>query len=476
MYAPTGIEGEYVIPMGIDEIGAQAFVGRTNITKLTIPAYVEVIGSRAFQGCTGITEVVIEGGRNKDLTIGNYAFLGCASLNKITFAGNGTGNFDRGVTTVGNGAFTALPELTTLIFEAGANVVLGDSAFGSNAKLENPVYHDGANIASIGNCTFANCTKMTIAYIPATTTSVGPYAFRGCTNIEEVVFAPNGQQVTFGGSAFSGCAKLTKVTLPATISKFDASVFSSCTALKDIVLDPANTNFINHNGALYTQDGSELLFYPKSLEWNKDNLHPNLQKIGNGVFKGNLKINSIVLSEKVTYIGDEAFSGCTNLTSVTIVNTGTELTIGASAFKGCSKLTAIVLPDYTSSIGASAFENAGLKSFKIPAAITVLNSKVLKGTKITTIEIPANVETIADGVFASCTSLNSINFAEGTKPLTIGTVNCASVSNAVFYNTKISVFNVPDRATVIGAWAFCNQKSLTTVNMTANSQLTTIGK
>ena len=476
LYAPTGIAGEYTIPTGIYKIGEQAFVNRPNITKLTIPVYVDQIGYGAFQGCTGITEVVIEGGRNGDLLIDQQAFTGCASLKTITFKGNGTGTADKGTITIGNMAFTALPELTTLIFEAGVNVVIGDSAFGSNAKLENPIYNDGANIISIGNSSFANCIKFTEAFIPASTTHVDAYAYSGCTNIEQVIFAPNGQNVTFGGSVFSGCARLTKVTLPSTLSSFDATVFASCSALRDIIVDEANPNFMIYEGALYTKDGSEILFYPKQLDGDLSKLHPNLQKIGNAVFKSNLNITSVNLSNKVTYIGNEAFYGCTNLSSVTIAQDGTALEIGSKAFYNCSKLTAIELPDYTSSIGTYAFYKAALKSFKVPASLTELSAHLLEYTKITTIHIPANVEKIGDAAFSRCSSMTSITFEEGTKPLTIGTLECPSVSSGVFFNTHITTVDLPDRVTLIGAWAFCNQTYLRTVNMTADSQLTTIGK
>ena len=97
------------------------------------------------------------------------------------------------------------------------------------------------------------------------------------------------------------------------------------------------------------------------------------------------------------------------------------MTIGGSAFANCGLLTNISLPSVTTSIGASAFASTPLTSFVIPEKVTRIGAMALKGTKITEINIPANVETIGDGAFAN-TPLVTVTFAEGTKPLTLGTV------------------------------------------------------
>ena len=87
----------------------------------------------------------------------------------------------------------------------------------------------------------------------------------------------------------------------------------------------------------------------------------------------------------VTSIGDDAFSDCTNLTSVTIPNSVT--TIEGWAFNDCTKLTSINIPSRVTSIGDSAFYGC---------------------TKLTSITIPSSVTSIGDSAFAGCTSLAAI--------------------------------------------------------------------
>ena len=73
-------------------------------------------------------------------------------------------------------------------------------------------------------------------------------------------------------------------------------------------------------------------------------------------------------SKPVTGIGSWAFSGCTNLTNITIPNSVTS--IGENAFSGCIGLTSVTIPDSVTDIGIGAF-----------AGCTELTSITFNGTK-----------------------------------------------------------------------------------------------
>ena len=62
-----------------------------------------------------------------------------------------------------------------------------------------------------------------------------------------------------------------------------------------------------------------------------------------------------MIPDSVTSIGDHAFGGCTDLTSVVIGDGVTS--IGVEAFYGCSGLTEIVIPESVTSIGDYAFRD-----------------------------------------------------------------------------------------------------------------------
>ena len=85
-------------------------------------------------------------------------------------------------------------------------------------------------------------------------------------------------------------------------------------------------------------------------------------KIPSTVTRGGVKYT-------VTSIGDDAFSYCSSLTSITIFCGVTS--IGKSAFDGCKSLTSINIPSSVESIGDEAFDGCkSLTSITLPKHIT----------------------------------------------------------------------------------------------------------
>ena len=62
---------------------------------------------------------------------------------------------------------------------------------------------------------------------------------------------------------------------------------------------------------------------------------------------------AIIIPDSVTSIGDNAFFGCSGLTSITIPDSVTS--IGNGAFIHCTGLTSVNIPNSVTSIGNNAF-------------------------------------------------------------------------------------------------------------------------
>ena len=321
-------------------------------------------------------------------TIGNSAFEQCASLISIDIPAN--------VETIGTAVFWGCSSLTTVTFEKGSQLKTiggGSSYYGA----------------------FSYCTALTSIEIPASVETIGASAFKGCSKLATVTFEKESQLKTIGGGysepnyygVFSDCTALTSIEIPASVETIEAAAFKGCSSLATVTFE----------------NGSQL------------------KTIGGGSYSSG------------------AFSDCTALTSIEIP--ASVETIEAAAFKDCSSLTSIEIPASVETIKASAFK--GCSSL---ATVTFENGSQLKTieggypssgtfadcTALTSIEIPASVETIEAAAFKGCSSLATVTFEKGSQLKTIGG------GGSSYYG------------------AFGQLKNLMTVDMSACTQVKTIGE
>ena len=89
--------------------------------------------------------------------------------------------------------------------------------------------------------------------------------------------------------------------------------------------------------------------------------------------------------------------------------------IGDQAFWGCSGLTSLNLPAGITKIGNYAFADcSGLTSLNLPAGITEIGSYAFRGCSgLTSLNLPAGITEIGDGAFADCSGLTSLNLPAG---------------------------------------------------------------
>ena len=93
----------------------------------------------------------------------------------------------------------------------------------------------------------------------------------------------------------------------------------------------------------------------------------------------NKGIQSVVIPEGVTEIGDNAFEDCSSLTSVTIPEGVTR--IGDWAFKGCSSLTSVTIPESVTRIGDKAFYGcSSLTSVDLLCIVDSVGKEAFAGT------------------------------------------------------------------------------------------------
>ena len=144
------------------------------------------------------------------------------------------------------------------------------------------------------------------------------------------------------------------------------------------------------------------------------------------------------------------------------------------AFYKSTNVENLILPNTLITIGEEMFYQSKLKTVVIPAnATTIGNSAFEQCASLISIDIPANVETIGTAVFWGCSSLATVTFENGSQLKTIGG---GSYSSGAFSDcTALTSIEIPASVETIEAAAFKGCSSLATVTFENGSQLKTIG-
>ena len=143
-------------------------------------------------------------------------------------------------------------------------------------------------------------------------------------------------------------------------------------------------------------------------------LGENIKTIGSYAFYDCTQITgSVTIPQSVTSIGNEAFRWCSGIDSLTINNAATS--IGEWAFASCSGIKTLSLGEKIKTIGYNAFSDcSGLTNVTIPQSVTSIGPCAFAYcTSLKNITIPEKVTTIGSDTFNDCSSLEYIILPAG---------------------------------------------------------------
>ncbi len=363
---------------GLTSIGENAFRNCINMTSVTIPSSVTSIGDRAFSECKKLSSMEIP---DQVTTIGLYAFSGLTSNQSL--------HIGRSLSSVYGCSFANNAALTSITVDE-----------------ENATYDSRNNC----NAVIETATNKLIV---------------GCqtTVIPEDV-------TTIGNNAFWGRWSMASIEIPANITVIEPNAFSWCISLRTVdarmetpcTLEENTFDNIPEDCVLYVPAGTKAAYIAKG--WTED------------VFK-EIKDNSIIdfadanvkalcvenwdtdgdgelckaEAAVVTELG-EVFKGNTDITSFDELQYFTGLTsIGENAFNGCENLTSIVIPNTVTTIGVAAFNDTGLENFTVPGTVKTVDWGAFTwNTSLKRVVYEEGVQNVGNIQFYGCTSLEEVVF------------------------------------------------------------------
>ena len=470
---------DVVIPEGVTSIGANAFYGCNNLTSVTLPSTLTSAGNYSFRNCTGLTAVHIS-----DLEA--YCRISFGWYNPLFYAHKLYLNDEEitgelvipdGITSVSDVAFEACTGITSLVIPEGVTSI-GQAAFKSTniTSVSLP-----ESLTSIGNGAFQDCPSLTSVTIPSNVTSIGADSFSGSglTSVNNLSETPQ----NIGSETFTNRANATLYVPSGTKSAYEAAdywkEFKEIIEPSPISFADANVKAIcvanwdtNENGELNEDEAAAVtdlgeVFKNNTTITSFDELQyfTGLTTIGNNAFDGCSGLTSVILPNNVTCIANNAFSYCSSLTSISVPNSLTS--IGNSSFWGCSALTSFTIPENVTSIGYSAFDNcSGLTSVTIPNSVTSIGRNAFSGcSSLTSISVAtantkydnrnncnAIIETESNVLIAGCKN-------------TVIPENVTSIGESAFTGSGLTSITIPENVTSIARDAFSNCSGLTSITI-----------
>lgn len=439
----NGPGGDVTIPESVKKIGARVFYGCKSLKSVTIPEGVTEIGGFAFRGCTELREVTVP---KSVKTIGRYAFGDCESLRNLTIPGR-VEEIDkfafRGchwdlVLTVPNFPISKIREIYKQNALNGRNVFndfvkayLENMEMDEEIKAENLRYIKSQKKNLVSYSTIGDDDTLRFLF---ETGAVKPADIEWMIQKASVVYRSGEAKekiMEYKARYLDSAAPVKKAAQPRKTAAprkkspiksnpdFDISTKGVLTEYKgpggDVVI-PEGVKEIGDE-AFTGCEGLASVTIPESV-----------RKISHYAF-GECSLQSVTIPESVQSIEGMAFCECKNLTSVTFQDREDVSGIELDIFSNSTNITNVAIPRCIVGLAFVLFEDTlWLKNL---GEFAVLDHFLIKyqGTKANVV-IPEEIEELGLYSFAYCESVKHVVIPEGITEIGRGTFqNCANLQS-----------------------------------------------
>lgn len=312
------------------------------------------------------------------------------------------------------------------------------SGVGNEELVEIP---DGVIAVGVGAFEGESCKNISV---PSSVARIDNRAFAFCENLRGITLSEGLAEL--GDSVFCGCKRLRAVHFPSTLAAVDkkAELFDGCCALSSITVADGNPAYRADGNCLIEIGSRRLLGGCKTSVVPDDG---SVAEIAAGAFLRISGLKKLAIPASVVGIGDRAFFGCCDLTSVEFPPS--VRSVGAEAYRASG--TERVDLGCVERIGYAAFESSSLTSVDIPDSVRAIGRIAFAYCDIKRLRVGRGVKIIPEGAFKHNYGLTEVVLSEGL----------TSVDEGAFaYCETLERIEIPKSVTYIGKRAFCGCKSL----------------
>ena len=223
---------ELTLPKTLTRIGDWCFSACSALSEIDVPESVEEIGTGAFRDCTSITDFTIK----RDIKWGKNVFEGCEAL--VSY------RFEKEVHSPELLPYSPYVKSIEAAKDHPDFVTVDGAVYTKDKKtlVRVPFGISGEftvprGVTAIGNRAFSDCKGITAVNLPSTHEAIGEKAFYGCSALKEMNLG--GKVRKIGDCAFAKCESLTKLHVSASVTEIGEGILLEC-GDTEITVSPAN--------------------------------------------------------------------------------------------------------------------------------------------------------------------------------------------------------------------------------------------